>query len=177
MPQVKKISVATVAGSPDIESLVKFHEANGADATKPLVRIIGQAIGTKTGESTYGAWTGLLGRFMATNLETGEEVEASQCFLPEIALTPIVLALSNVDKGRSVTFAIDISCRMIPKEKRKPGGVPYEYLFADVVPPSDDDPLMKLKAQIAASPAALSFNKKPDAAPAPAPAAAKSRGK
>lgn len=172
MAQIKKISVATVVGKILIETLVAHHSKNGADAALPLMRVLGQAVGTKTGTSAYGDWTALVGRFKATNLESGEVMEASQCFLPEIAMVPIQVALSNTGAGGSVTFAIDVSVRMIPAEKRKPGGVPYEYTFDPVVEPNDDDPLVALERSIQAGPRALTFaGAAPVAAPAPAPAA------
>lgn len=178
MPQVKKISVATVSGAIDLKKLFKHHEDNGDDAPLPLMRVIGQAVGLKIGTSAYGDWTALVGRFKATNLETGEVSEASQCFLPEIAMVPIQVALANASQGGSVTFAIDVSVRAIPANKRKLGGVAYEYTFDPVIEPNDDDPLVALERQIQAGPKALAFGAPAAAAaPAAAPAASSKRGK
>ena len=42
---------------------------------------MGIATSVQVGESNYGAWECLRGRFRAVNLTTGEEVEAGQAFL------------------------------------------------------------------------------------------------
>lgn len=170
--QVKKISTATVYGKINLVSLVKHHEKNGADTPLMLMRVYGQAVGEKTGTSAYGDWNALVGRFKAVNLETGEEMEASQCFLPEIALIPLRVQLAQPET-KSVTFAIDVGVRLIPENKQRAGGSPYEYLFENVVAPSDDDPLLKLEAEMNKNkPLALPGKEPaPPAAPAAAPAA------
>ena len=161
MPQVKKLSVATVYGKIDIKTIVN------ASAPVPLMRVFGMAVGTKTGTSAYGDWTALVGRFKAINLDTGEESEASQLFLPEVALIPLKVALAQAG-NQSVTFAIDVFAKQATNTK--PGGVPYEYTFENIREPSEDDPLVRLAAEIAASPKALPAPAAEPAAEAPAAA-------
>lgn len=158
MPQVKKLSVATVYGKVDLEKLFA-----APDKQIHVMRVIGQAVGSKSGESNYGPWTALTGRFRATNPETGEVMEAAQLFLPEVALIPIQVAMSN----GAATFAIDVFAKKA--ESTKPGGSPYEYTWEPLIEPTDDDPLTRLQAQVNAT-KALSA---PTPAPAPAPAPAK----
>jgi hypothetical protein len=40
--------------------------------SKPLFRVIGQAMGTREGDGDYGEWVALVGNFEAVNLATGE---------------------------------------------------------------------------------------------------------
>lgn len=153
MPQVKKLSVATVFGKIDLKAVIN------SDAPVPVMRVFGMAVGTKTGTSAYGEWTALVGRFKAVNLATGEESEAAQLFLPEVALIPLKVALAQAG-NQAVTFAVDIFVKK--STNTKPGGVPYEYTFENVRPVEEDDPLVRLEAEIAKNAPAL-----------PAPAAGK----
>ena len=167
MAQVKKLSVATVYGSIDIKALIRADEdpENGAvkgDDGKfsggklKLMRVYGQAVSTKTGASSYGDWTSLLGQFKAVNLATGEVHEASTLFLPDVAMTAVMVGLSAPD-ARSVEFAMDIFATL--RKDGKPGGVPYTYEWAPILPPGENDPIKRLEAKMLAL-----------AAPAPAEA-------
>jgi hypothetical protein len=139
MAQVKKLSVATVYGKIDLKEVLN------AEKPVPVMRAYGVAVGTKTGTSAYGDWTALIGQFKAVNLKTGEVSEAAQLFLPEVALTPLRVALSR-NENRSVRFALDIKVQ--PAKNSKPGGVPYEYTFEHLLPPAEDDPLLMLEAEM-----------------------------
>src|ERR1700723_788278 len=63
------------------------------EARTVLYSIIGVATGLKTGESNYGAWTGLLGRFEAERTADGAMFSAPLVLLPDEALSPIVSAV------------------------------------------------------------------------------------
>jgi hypothetical protein len=140
MAQTKKLSVATVYG--------KINPKTVLDATEPIkvMRVIGQAVGTKSGESNYGAWTCLVGQFKATNPETGETSEAAVLFLPDVALVPLQVALAQGDT-KGVAFAIDIFVKAATNTK--PGGSVYEYSFENVLPPAENDPIRQLEEKIA----------------------------
>lgn len=147
MAQVKKISVATVWGKIDLKELL--------NAGKPVsvMRVAGQAIGTKSGEHTYGEWTALVGAFVAVNPETGETMESSQCFLPEVALIPIQLALGRAN-SQAVDFAIEVQVQA--STNTKPGGSAYEYTFVNLMEPVANDPMAKLRGLLTgAAPAQL----------------------
>jgi hypothetical protein len=144
MAQVKKLSVATVYGKIDLKKLVAAHDKGDA---LPVMRVIGSAIGSKSGVSSYGDWTCLLGQFQATNSDTGEVSEAAALFLPDVALTPILVALSRPE-CKGVEFAIDVSAHYV--ENSKPGGVPYEYRFNALLPPDENDPISRLNARLLA---------------------------
>lgn len=139
---LKKISVATVFGKVDLKELLK-----APGETIKAMRVLGLAISSKTGMSSYGEWTALLGQFQATNLATGEVFSGSTLFLPEVALTPILVALSSAN-ARGVEFAIDVHVKYV--NDAKPGGSPYEYTFVPLLAPDANDPVSRLAAKVAA---------------------------
>lgn len=138
MAQIKKLSVATVCGKLDVKAIL-----NSAEPIK-LMRVIGQAVDQKRGESSYGDWTALLGRFKATNLATGEISEAATLFLPEVALIPLQVALA----AGPVMFAIEISVKSATNVK--PGGSVYEYTWEPLLPPTDSDPIKQMEERLLA---------------------------
>lgn len=143
MSQVKKISVATVFGKIDLKELL----AAPAETIK-VMRVLGSAVGVKEGESNFGHWKALMGQFRASHPETGEVFEAPILFLPEVALTPILVSLTQPG-ARAVEFALELSVKYV--NNSKPGGVPYEYTWAPLLAPDADDPIARLEARIAAT--------------------------
>lgn len=139
---LKKISAATVFGKVDLKELLK-----APGETIKAMRVLGLAISSKTGMSSYGEWTALLGQFQASNLATGEVFSGSTLFLPEVALTPILVALSAANT-RGVEFAIDVHVKYV--NDAKPGGSPYEYTFVPLLAPDANDPVSRLAAKVAA---------------------------
>ena len=166
MANIKKLSVATVYGKIDLKKLINH------DGPMPIMRVIGNAIGHKSGTSQYGEWTALSGMFEAVNLETGEAHQSSQLFLPDVALTPIMVQLAQPGV-RGVEFVIDITVRHNPDAR--PGGSAYEYGFDTVLKASESDPISRLKAQLAEQAALPAPAATPAAAPAATPAAAKGK--
>jgi hypothetical protein len=142
--QVKKLSVATVHGKINLEKLI---EANKRGETMPIMRVVGAAVSVKSGVSSYGDWNALSGTFQATDAETGEISEASMMFLPDVALTPILVALSN-PACKGVEFAIQIDAKYA--ENTKAGGVPYEYTFHSLLPTDENDPITRLNQRLLA---------------------------
>ncbi len=140
MAQVKKLSIATVFGKIDLEALIKAPEQ-----AQKCMRVIGRAVGVKEGMSSFGDWKALQGQFQATNLATGEVFEAATLFLPDVAMTPLLVALST-EGSRGVEFAIDVSVKYV--KNGKPGGVPYEYTWEPLLPPDASDPIARLSARL-----------------------------
>ena len=141
MAQVKKISVATVFGAVDRKQIIE-----SAGKPVPIMRVLGQAVGVKSGTSSYGDWNCLVGQFKAINLQKPEiTLEAAQCFLPDVALIPLQVALSGND-ARGVQFAIDIFANL--SNNTKPGGSLYEYSFENILAPSDTDPIAAMERKI-----------------------------
>lgn len=166
MANIKKISVATVYGAIDAKAVL--------NATAPIevMRLFGLAVASKSGTSQYGDWTALVGQFEATNPDTGEVVQSSQAFLPEIALVPILTALAQ-EGTRGVQFAIRIFVKAATNTK--PGGSVYEYTYENILPPSDNDPMAQLRAAVSEHLALPAPD--PVISAAPAPAAAPATGK
>lgn len=145
MANVKKLSAKTIYGSIDLKKLLA-----APDETLTLFTVLGCAVGSKTGQSSYGEWTALLGQFEATHAETGEVSSGANLFLPDVALTPILVALSQ-EGTRGVEFAIRISAKFVDAAKTgKAGGVPYEYTWEPLLPPDANDPVTRIKARLLA---------------------------
>jgi hypothetical protein len=107
------------------------------EARTVLYSIIGVATGLKTGESNYGAWTGLLGRFEAERTADGAMFSAPLVLLPDEALSPIVSAVRASKDG--VEFALIVSAE---PTLSAPG---YVYDIASVVAPRRNDMLAGLR--------------------------------
>ena len=139
MTQVKKISVASVYGKIKLSELIEKKSI-------PVLIAMGTAVSIKTGQSNFGEWRGLMGQFRGIHPETGEQVDAPQLFLPEVALIPIEVALAN---SRGVEFAIKVVARYTgDDENRKPGGAPYEYSWEPLIEASEDDALARIFAKV-----------------------------
>lgn len=110
------------------------------EARTVLYSIIGVATGLKTGESNYGAWTGLLGRFEAERTADGAMFSAPLVLLPDEALSPIVSAVRASKDG--VEFALSMSAE---PTLSAPG---YVYDIAWVVAPRPNDMLAILRATL-----------------------------
>lgn len=167
MAQVKKLSVATVYGAIDLKKIVN------SDKPVKVMTAYGMAVGTKSGSSTYGEWTALVGQFKAVHPETGEVSEASQLFLPDVALIPIQVALA-ANNSQAVSFAINVFAQR--SKNNKPGGSPYEYTFEPLLPPAEDDPVKRLEERMREAGVPLLGNSASGSDDAAKPAA-KGRGK
>ncbi len=108
---VKKMTPKTILGvtSMDVPT-----------APVDLYDIYGVATKTKSGESTYGTWTALVGNFEAIVTETGALVSSSVCFLPEPVHSMIIDALG--DNKSPVEFAVHVM--IIPNSS----AIGYEYI-------------------------------------------------
>lgn len=147
MAQVKKISVAAVYGKIKLSELV-------AKRSIDVMKVIGSAVGVKKGTTAYGEYTCLNGVFEGTNPVTGEISRASVCFLPDVALMPIMVALSNPD-CTSVDFAIMVQVKYVADEEgHRSGGSAYEYRFTPLLDMGAEDPVVRIQARLAAQEAA-----------------------
>jgi hypothetical protein len=146
MSQIKKISVAKVYGKIDKKDLLSVVDGKIIANKEPLfvMRVGGLAVGTKDGMSDNGPWTSLLGDFVAYGAKDGEEHRAPICFLPDVALTPIKVALAQAGTS-GVKFLIDL---MVNYAEATGGRehIGYEYTFRSVVNASGEDPVAALLA-------------------------------
>lgn len=148
MAQTKKLSVATVYGKIKLSELIKSKTIHVMD-------VMGVAVREKKGLSSFGEWSALEGRFRATNAETGEVSESSTLFLPDVALTPIQVALA-APGATGVEFAIKLSVKYVAEDEgHKAGGSAYEYVWEPILSMGTDDPLARISAKIEAHRLAL----------------------
>jgi len=101
MQAIKKLSIAKCAGKMTSK---RVFEAGGKLA---VLRVVGTAVGVKTGQSDYGDWTALIGDFGVTNLIDGEQFRGATLFLPDVALLPIQVQLQKPN-AQAVQFALDV---------------------------------------------------------------------
>lgn len=129
---IKKISVKNCYG-----------KVSAADAPMDILQVVGIATGSRTGESTYGPWVSLRGTFQATNLQTGEVFRGSECFLPDIGVDMVLVALNSKD-AQAVEFAVNVSI----KKSESPIG--YEYTVTPLMKLQENDPLAALANRLEA---------------------------
>jgi hypothetical protein len=121
------------------------------EARTTLYSIIGVASDLKTGESNYGAWTALVGRFEAERTADGQMFSAPLLLLPDEAAAPIIQAVRIHD---GVEFALIVAAE---PTLSAPG---YVYDIKSVIAPRRNDMLAGLRNAMQAYVSAL-----PPAAP------------
>lgn len=132
----KKLSTAKIVGKVNIRKLPE-------DGTVVnLYTVIGLAVGTKSGTSDFGDWTGLVGQFEAVNLETGERFASANLFLPDVAQGLIEAQLANAE-NHQVQFAFVIGAMA---DSNSPVG--YSYTAQPILHPDAKDPLADLRASV-----------------------------
>lgn len=135
MKLIKKISVKTVCGKREQEIIGKD---NGKDVIgfkdKDVMDVVGVCTATRTGNTTFGDFIGLRGQFQATNLESGEVVRSSQCFLPD-DVTDLIVAQLSMDGVSSVEFAFRIG------QKASNTSIGYEYTAIPLLDTQQNDPI------------------------------------
>ena|ERR1700679_440703 len=109
------------------------------EARTTLYSVIGVATGIKVGESNYGAWTALVGRFEAERTADGEMFASPLLLLPEVTGQPIIDAV-KIHEG--VEFALIVS---VEPTLSAPG---YVYDIQTVVAPRRNDMLAILRATL-----------------------------
>lgn len=150
MPQVKKISVKTVYGQ-----IVPSKLIAAPGQRLHVMTVVGIATSSKGVMSDMGESTALMGDFEGVNPETGEALRASVLYLPNIALMALQVAMATSSNG-SVSFGIDVWAEYVAEKPGFRGGAIYEYTFAPIVPPTEEnDLILRLKAQYTKSLKAL----------------------
>jgi hypothetical protein len=99
-----------------------------------LYNVLGSAISLKSGASSYGEWTALIGQFHAWNDK--HSFSANMVFLPEVATIPIVIALK---KGETVDFGIIVS------KVKADNAIGFEYVIRNIIPQKQSNQLEDLK--------------------------------
>ena len=113
------------------------------EARQALYSIIGVATGLKSGESNYGAWTALVGRFEAERTADGTLFSAPLVLLPEECSGAIIQAV-RLAGGIGIEFAFSVA---VEPTLTSPG---YVYDIATVVSPRRNDMLASLRSTLQA---------------------------
>lgn len=137
---VKKITARDVMGV--MKAVIRDSKKDNGEVVE-LFTIIGQVIGHSTGESTYGPWVKIKGRFRATNKITGDIYNSAVAMLPDEAMDPL-LAVLAIDGAASVDMAFDINAKIDDTT-----AVGYVYEVVPLMKPSEDDPLERLMLALA----------------------------
>lgn len=101
--------------------------------------------------STNGEWQKLVGQFEATNLNTGEVINSSEAFLPDVANKIIA---SQVKEGAKIQFALVVGT----KPNETPTG--YEYTVRELIESEPLEVIEKIRAQITGNVLSSSRKKK-----------------
>lgn len=149
---IKTCGNFTVARIKELISGIKDGE------TVPLLKIVGESTGAKTGETDKGRFTRLSGSFVGTDMTTGALYQSGQCILPEFIGAQLGAALAQ---GESVRFAFQIDARR--KDNALTG---YEFSIKPLIDTKPANAMLELMQLAGIDPAS-----KPAALPDKAPPA------
>jgi hypothetical protein len=108
----------------------------------PLMRVLGNVTGYRTGQSDFGEYAELKGNFHATNLQTGEILEdCTKCILPGVVGDSVASAMAA--GAESVQFAIELDARYSEK-----AATMYEFDARTLVKPQTPKPINDLMARL-----------------------------
>jgi len=115
------------------------------DEPKQLFTIYGVASGVRKGESNYGPWTMLTGRFEAAR--DGQDYISGECALPNPLHNMIIESLRHDEHGE--VKAVEFACNVIIAP-RPDTAIGYEYFAEPIVEQTENDPLSSLRARVTA---------------------------
>jgi len=125
--------------------------------TTPLLKIVGECNGAKSGQTDKGEFTKLTGNFVGTDMTTGELYQSAVCILPEFVGAAIGAAALQ---SGNVRFAFEIGA------KRKDNALTgYEFVVKPLIETKPTDAVLELMQ--------LAGIKAPEVPTLAAPAAAK----
>jgi hypothetical protein len=165
----RKLQAKSIVGN-----VKKFVPKLGDDdkptkAVAPLFQIWGHAHSVKRGESDYGPYVGLLGRFEAINITTDKDGKVDgtvfagpQCFLPEPMASMLaeqleamteekdadgkVVLVDGKPKMRRLVDSLEFAFEIGVKATETVVG--YEYTTRPIIKPGGADPLAELRKRI-----------------------------
>jgi len=137
----KKLSTNKICGKIKIMDILSKDEPS-----KDLYEVVGIATGTKDGATDYGPWIALSGNFAAHNIETGERFRSGVCFLPDVALDPVIGQLNG--GAHAVEFGWTIGIKLDDSST-----VGYVYYARPIIEADENDPLELLAAKMGTAPA------------------------
>ncbi len=136
----KKLTLRGLVGAPK-----EMREYATEKGTK-IARVVGICVSTKSVKTTMpdgkvSESIGMLGEFTGLNLQTGEEVYASVCYLPEPVPGMVLAALSAKDKVR-LELAVEVSV------KTSNTTIGYEFLISPLKQFEPSEEIKKLTASL-----------------------------
>lgn len=109
----------------------------------PVLQVLGNVTSFKAGESDFGSYVELRGDFRATNLQTGEILEAcNKCILPSVVGDAVASSLAN--GAESVQFAVELDVRYAEK-----AATMYEFDARTLLKPATAKPIDALLGMMA----------------------------
>lgn len=145
--QLRKITIATVYGTPDVEELIKL---NGKSLK--ICKIWGVAGRMKPGANDFGEFVRFVGDFRAVNLNTGELFRSSVCLLPKFLEEDMAGAMASGADGatKQVEFGVEINVSF-----DKTAATKYVYNADSLIEPAESQALVALEQKMKLRPAAL----------------------
>jgi hypothetical protein len=135
---IRKITVKTVCGSPDIEQILA-HEGKRMD----LMDVYGIAKGMRPGSGDNGPYVAFIGDFRAKAITTGEMFVSAKCLLPKLLEEMIAGAGMDGEVFRPVEFAFRIAVVY-----DKDAAVKYVYDVTPLVPVEENDTIRALESRM-----------------------------
>lgn len=147
--------------------LIEAHGAKDAEgndidpvdgASVELLKIAGEVVRAKSGQTDKGSYTRLDGQFIGTDLTTGELYQSGACILPEFVGAQLGAAVLGANGG-AVQFAFKISAKWQANAITQ-----YEYEVESLMESKPTDSMARLLAL-----AGIDASAKPKQLQAPAP--------
>lgn len=146
MSQVKVLRKVTIKTcGHDRAAIQKLLADKDEGASIDLLKIAGETLEARTGQTDKGQFIRLLGDFLAENLTTGDRYTASQAILPSFIADSLAAALKN---SQAVGFALALSAR---KDKTAIAG--YVYEVRSLMPAEPTDRMKRLMQYAGIAPA------------------------
>jgi hypothetical protein len=139
MQVIRKITIKT-CGDFSIKRIKEVMEAAQLEEGQslPLLKIVGECNGAKSGQTDKGEFTKLTGNFVGTDMTTGELYQSAVCILPEFV--GAALGAAALQSG-SVRFAFEIGA------KRKDNAITgYEFTVKPLIETKPTDAVLELMA-------------------------------
>lgn len=143
---VKKLTIKTLVGG-KMEILAAALTGREGKANKgdpvPLVRIIGQVTGYKTGTTDLGDFVELRGSFLGTNLVTGEQMDnVSRAIMPDVVGDAVAAAIKGGAEAAQFAVEIDVTYD-------EAAATSYVYSVRSLLKVSVAAPVLGIMAQLA----------------------------
>lgn len=108
---LRKITIKT-CGDFKLKKVKEIVASLKEGESKPIIKVSGECINAKTGQTAMGAFTRLTGNFVGVDLTTGEMYQSGECILPDYVGAQLGAAILGAN-GKSVNFAFEILAQRV----------------------------------------------------------------